>query len=109
MSPEMMLLCALSALNLLLLIVISYIGLRSLDDAIEELDARVAGALKALVENFTGGGFEGFEPPNPIQNAIGQLIQAWAQQQTQVIPAQVVERNESGQFATKDNKRDSAP
>ena len=104
-----MFLCALSALNLVLLIVISYFGLRSLDDAIEELDARVAGALKALVENFTGGGFEGFEPPNPIQNAIGQLIQAWAHQQTQVIPAQVIERNESGQFATKDNKRDSAP
>jgi len=104
-----MLLCALSALNLLLLIVIAFVGLRSLDDAIEELDARVAGALKALVENFTGGGFEGFEPPNPIQTAIGQLIQAWAHQQTQVIPAQVMERNESGQFATKDNKRDSAP
>jgi hypothetical protein len=40
-----------------------------------------------------------FEPPNPIQGAIAQLIQGMAQQKMNTINATVTERAPDGQFA----------
>ena len=98
MSPEMLLLTVLGVINFLLLLVIAYSAGKSLELAVEELDSRLADALQSLVTEFTQGGFAGIEPPNPIQIAISQLIAGWAEQQKQIIPAQVVERSDNGQF-----------
>ena len=98
MSPEMLLLTVLGGINILLLLLIAYLGGRSIEIAVEELDSRLAEALQSLVTEFTQGGFEGIEPPNPIQIAISQLIGAWAAQQKQIIPAQVLPREDNGQF-----------
>ena len=100
MSPEMLILIALSALNLLLLILVAYLGGRSIEIAIEELDGRLAEAIQSLINEITQGGLEGFEPPNPIQIAISQLIAGWADQQKQIIPANVTTRDDKGQFKT---------
>jgi len=100
MSPEMLILTALSALNLLFLILIAYLGGRSIEIAIEELDGRLAEAIQSLINEITQGGLEGFEPPNPIQIAISQLIAGWADQQKQIIPANVTTRDDKGQFKT---------
>lgn len=98
MSPEMLLLVALGALNLVLIMVFAFLGARSIEFAVDELDNRLAEALQSLVNEFTQNGLNGIEPPNPIQIAISQLIAGWAEQQKQIIPAQVVERSDNGQF-----------
>ena len=96
----MLVLIALSALNIVLLLLLGYLGGKSIEIAIEELDGRLAEALQTLVQEFAQGGFEGFEPPNPIQIAISQLIAGWADQQKQIIPANVTTRDDKGQFKT---------
>jgi hypothetical protein len=46
------------------------------------------------------GGLTEFEPPNPIQGAIAQLIQGMAQQKMNTIETTVTERGPNGQFTT---------
>jgi len=44
------------------------------------------------------GGLSEFEPPNPIQGAIAQLIQGMAQQKMNTFDATVTDRGANGQF-----------
>jgi len=62
---------------------------------LDDLDSRIGQAIKALVE----GGLGDFEPPNPIQMALAELLSAKMQQSS--VPAQAVEvlRGEDGKFS----------
>jgi len=91
-------LIALTSLNLLALGALAlWIG-RELDDAVEELDRTLALAIKATMDQVLDGGLGGFEPINPIQAAVGQLIQAYAANQGNTVTMQEVPRNEDGTF-----------
>lgn len=68
-----------------------------LDDAVDELDGRLAQALGSIAENIGMGG--SLEPPNPFQALIAQYIQAKigeSSQATQILNP----RDESGKFST---------
>lgn len=58
---------------------------RSFEESVIELDARLAATIAKIIEEFGGG----YEPPNPIQQAIGEMLKA----RVQAIP-----RDSSGQF-----------
>tara|TARA_B100000029_G_scaffold469127_1_gene506744 strand:+ start:2361 stop:2663 length:303 start_codon:yes stop_codon:yes gene_type:complete len=92
----MTLLSGLMAINLVILLVIIRMSKIYLDEAISELDGRLAMALQSVMDNI---GMGDFEPPNPVQAAIGQLIQSWATQQMNTIPATVIDRESNGQFS----------
>jgi hypothetical protein len=57
-------------------------------------------AIQALVDKLMSGGLTEFEPPNPIQGAIAQLIQGMAQQKMNTIDATVTDRGPNGQFTS---------
>ena len=57
-------------------------------DLFQELDEKLAGAIKGLVES---GGIAGFEPVNPIQQMIAQMMMSKMQQD-------LPQRNPNGQF-----------
>lgn len=66
---------------------------RAIEDSMEELDHKLAASLQNLVQEGLGG----FEPPNPIQAAIAQMLV------NRVPPgsagAAEMLRSEAGQFA----------
>jgi len=66
---------------------------RRLDVGLEDLDSKLAGALASAFAEFTGGGFE---PPNPIQNALAQLLVSRAQESPAV---EVLSRASDGKFS----------
>jgi len=75
---------------------------RQIEDGLAELDTTMAGAITSVIEKFGVG--EGYEPPNPIQAAIGQIIQSRLSDTMQRGPGGIVEvmsRDASGQFEAK--------
>lgn len=72
---------------------------RQIEHGLEELDTTLAGAITSVVEKFGSG--DGFEPINPIQAAIAQLLKdRVASQNPGVID--VVTRGSDGKFAKND-------
>ena len=70
-----------------------------LDQGLQDIDEKLAIAITALIDKLMSGNLGDFEPPNPIQGAIAQLIQGMAQQKMNTINATVTERAPVGQFA----------
>ena len=69
-----------------------------LEQAMMDIDEKLAIAIQALVDKLMTGGLSEFEPPNPIQGAIAQLIQGMAQQKMNTFDATVTDRGPNGQF-----------
>ena len=71
-----------------------------LEQALMDIDEKLAMAIQALVDKLMTGGLAEFEPPNPIQGAIAQLIQGMAQQKMSTIDATITDRGPNGQFTS---------
>ena len=71
-----------------------------LEQALMDIDEKLALAIQALVDKLMSGGLAEFEPPNPIQGAIASLIQGMAQQKMNTIDATITERGPNGQFTS---------
>ena len=71
-----------------------------LEQAMMDIDEKLAIAITALIDKLMSGNLGEFEPPNPIQGAIAQLIQGMAQQKMNTIDATITERSPDGQFAS---------
>ena len=71
-----------------------------LEQALMDIDEKLAIAIQALVDKLMTGGLAEFEPPNPIQGAIAQLIQGMAQQKMNTIDATITDRGPNGQFTS---------
>jgi len=69
-----------------------------LEQSMMDIDEKLAHAIQALVDKLMSGGLTEFEPPNPIQGAIAQLIQGMAQQKMNTIDATITDRGPNGQF-----------
>ena len=69
-----------------------------LDQGLQDIDEKLAIAITALIDKLMSGNLGEFEPPNPIQGAIAQLIQGMAHQKMNTINATVSERGTDGQF-----------
>lgn len=95
---QMILLIALTSLNLLALGALALWIRSELDNAVEELDSTLALAIKATLDKLMDGGIGGFEPVNPIQAAFASLIQSYATNQLGTIDATVISRNSDGTF-----------
>jgi hypothetical protein len=70
-----------------------------LDQGLQDIDEKLATAITALIDKLMSGNLGEFEPPNPIQGAIAQMIQSIAHQKMNTIDAVVSTRNPDGQFA----------
>jgi len=66
---------------------------RRLDVGLTQLDSKLAGALASAIAEIGGGGFE---PPNPIQAALAQLLVSRAQETPAV---EVLSRATDGKFS----------
>jgi len=91
----------LGVLNVICLLSIVSLGLWlriELANMLELLDERLAMALKSTIDRLMDGGIGDFEPPNPIQGAIAQLIQGMAAQKMNTIEAVVTQRAPDGKF-----------
>jgi hypothetical protein len=91
----------LGVLNVICLLSIVSLGLWlriELANMLELLDERLAMALKSTIDRLMDGGIGDFEPPNPIQGAIAQLIQGMAAQKMNTIDAVVTQRAPDGKF-----------
>jgi len=71
-----------------------------LEQSLMDIDEKLALAIQALVDKLMSGGLAEFEPPNPIQGAIAQLIQGMAQQKMNTIDATITDRGPNGQFTS---------
>jgi len=71
-----------------------------LEQALMDIDEKLARAIQALVDKLMSGGLAEFEPPNPIQGAIAQLIQGMAQQKMNTFDANITDRGPNGQFTS---------
>jgi len=69
-----------------------------LDQGLQDIDEKLATAITALIDKLMSGNLGDFEPPNPIQGAIAQMIQSIAHQKMNTINATVTERGTDGQF-----------
>jgi len=91
----------LGVLNVICILSIVSLGLWlriELANMLELLDERLAMALKSTIDRLMDGGIGDFEPPNPIQGAIAQLIQGMAAQKMNTIEAVVTQRAPDGKF-----------
>ena len=91
----------LGVLNVICILSIISLGLWlriELANMLELLDERLALALKGTIDRMLEGGMGDFEPPNPIQGAIAQLIQGIAAQKMNTIDAVVTQRAPDGKF-----------
>ena len=71
-----------------------------LDQALMDIDEKLALAIQALVDKLMTNGLAEFEPPNPIQGAIAQLIQGMAHQKMNTFDANITQRGPDGQFTS---------
>jgi len=71
-----------------------------LEQAMIDIDEKLAIAIQALVDKLMTGGLSEFEPPNPIQGAIASLIQGMAHQKMNTIDATITDRGTNGQFTS---------
>lgn len=83
-------------LNALTTVFMARMLARIVQDEVLELDAKVALAMKQLIE----GGLGDFEPPNPIQAALAELLVARVKGESS--PAVEVLRDDAGRFANFD-------
>ena len=96
-------LLVLGVLNVICILSVVSLGLWiriELANMLDLLDERLALALKSTIDRLMEGGMGEFEPPNPIQGAIAQLIQGMAAQKMNTIDAVVSNRGDNGQFMT---------
>ena len=98
MVDEISLLIALGTLNLLGSLGLALWIKRELEDSMAQLDNSLALALQSTVEKLTGEGAVAFEAPNPIQQAIGQVLMSIAQQKVNTVEATITPRGEDGTF-----------
>ena len=71
-----------------------------IEQAMLDIDEKLAIAIQALIDKMMSGGLAEFEPPNPIQGAIAQLIQGMAQQKMNTFDANITPRGPDGQFTS---------
>ena len=90
---------ALSTLNLLALAALALWIRSELDAAVVELDSALALAIKATMDQLGDGVLGGFDPVNPVQAAIAQMIQAYASNKVGAIEIQAAARGPDGTFA----------
>ena len=100
-AAELVILGVLSVLTLLSIIILGLWLRIELANMLELLDERLALALKGTIDRMLEGGIGDFEPPNPIQGAIAQLIQGIAAQKMNTIDAVVTQRAPDGKFQAK--------
>ena len=99
-SADTLILTTLMTLNLIFLTGFAYWIKIYLEQSLMDIDEKLALAIQALVDKLMSGGLAEFEPPNPIQGAIAQLIQGMAQQKMNTIDATITERGPNGQFTS---------
>ncbi len=97
-AAEMVILGVLSVLTLLSIVSLGLWLRIEMANMLELLDERLALALKGTIDRMLDGGIGDFEPPNPIQGAIAQLIQGIAAQKMNTIDAVVTQRGPDGKF-----------
>ena len=96
-ATELLILGVLDVLTLAGLVVFALWLRIELANMLVLLDERLALALKALVDRVMEGGID-FDPPNPIQGAIAQMIQSIAAQKMNTIEAVVTQKGPDGRF-----------
>jgi len=92
------LLIALTSLNLLALGALALWIRAELDAAVVELDSALALAIKATMDQLGDGVLGGFDPVNPVQAAIAQMIQAYASNKISTIDVTAAPRSADGTF-----------
>jgi len=97
-SLEIAILAGLMLLNLAAIGFLAHWIRMHLEIGLQDIDEKLAIAITALIDKLMSGNLGEFEPPNPIQGAIAQLIQGMAQQKMNTINATVTERGPDGQF-----------
>jgi len=70
-----------------------------IDEGLVELDEKLALAIKSVVDMIPGMGDQ--EPINPLQQILAQFIGQQMQNKQNIIPAQIIERDEKGLFIEK--------
>jgi len=95
---EIAILAGLSLLNLAAIGFLAHWIRMHLDAGLQDIDEKLATAITALIDKLMSGNLGEFEPPNPIQGAIAQMIQSIAQQKMQTIDATITNRDAGGQF-----------
>ena len=93
------LLIALTSLNLLALVALALWIRSELDAAVTELDSTLALAIKATMDQLGDGVLGVFDPVNPVQAAIAQMIQAYASNKISTIDVTASPRGADGTFA----------
>jgi len=96
---EIAILAGLGLLNLAAIGFLAHWIRMHLDQGLQDIDEKLATAITALIDKLMSGNLGEFEPPNPIQGAIAQMIQSIAHQKMQTIDATITERSPDGQFA----------
>ena len=99
MVDPITILIGLSALNLLASAALALWIRRELEEAVQELDSTLALAIKATMDQLGDGVLGGFDPVNPVQAAIAQMIQAYASNKVGAIEIQAAARGPDGTFA----------
>ena len=99
-ATETLILASLMLINLISLGVFALWIRIHIEQSLMDIDEKLALAIQALVDKLMSGGLTEFEPPNPIQGAIAQLIQGMAQQKMNTIDATVTDRGPNGQFTS---------
>jgi len=97
-APELVILGVLDVLCLLSIVLLALWMRKELDDAVSELDSSLAMAIKSTLDKLTGEGIMPFEPPNPIQAALAQMISGMAMQKMNTIDAVVQQKAPDGKF-----------
>ena len=91
----------LGALDILCLLSLAFLALwmrRELEESVAELDSTLAQAIQSTLDKLTGEGIMPFEPPNPIQAALAQMISSVAMQKMNTIDAVVQPKAADGKF-----------
>jgi len=99
-STDMLILTTLMTINLIFLAGFAFWIRIYLEQSLLDIDEKLALAIQALVDKLMTGGLGEFEPPNPIQGAIAQLIQGMAEQKMNTIDANITTRGPNGQFTS---------
>ena len=99
-SPDMLILTFLATINLIFLAGFAFWIRIHIEQAMLDIDEKLAIAIQALIDKMMSGGLAEFEPPNPIQGAIAQLIQGMAQQKMNTFDANITQRGPDGQFTS---------
>ena len=71
-----------------------------IEQALMDIDEKLAMAIQSLVDKLMREGLGDFERPNAIQGAIAQLIQSMAHQKMNTFDANITQRGPDGQFTS---------